>query len=196
MEPGINLSVVAGDPSKIQEHPTNARRTEKQENSDRVSQGCSGLRVIENADKTDEAPKKGKAYWYSPKQERSSVPARIWRRRCLRRIRLGRPRMESGGVCVCALLIEDGRSHDVRGSALVALIRVQLRYGCHAVVHELATACAPGSSIEILARFLQIVPTLQKTEIQSWIAPVGEPLQSIGDRPMAHPGPTNSFDRV
>ena len=48
------------------------------------------------------------------------------------------------GVRVCALLIEDGRSHDVRGPALVALIRIQLRYGCHAVVHELATACDTG----------------------------------------------------
>ena len=44
-----------------------------------------------------------------------------------------------------ALLIEDGRSHDVRGTALVALIRIQLRNGCHAIVHELATtACDTG----------------------------------------------------
>jgi hypothetical protein len=150
----------------------------------------------ENPTKSGETPKESKAYRYSPKQKGASIPARIWRRCRLRGKGLGRPRMESGGVCVCALLIKNGRSHDVRGSALVALIRVQLRYGCHAVVLELATACAPGSSIEILARFLQIVPTLQKTEIQSWIAPVEEPLQSIGDRPMAHPGPTNSFDRV
>ena len=72
---------------------------------------------------------------------------------------LGRPRMEPGGVSVCALLIEDGRSHDVRGSALVALIRVQLRYGCHAVVHELATACDTGLLDEILARFPEIDPS-------------------------------------
>ena len=50
MEPGINLTVVAGDPSNIKEHPTDARGTEKQENSDRVTQSCSGLRMIENAD--------------------------------------------------------------------------------------------------------------------------------------------------
>ena len=45
---------------------------------------------------------------------------------------------------MCPLLIKDGRSHDVRGSTLVALIRIQLRYGCHAVVLELATACDTG----------------------------------------------------
>ena len=52
--------------------------------------------------------------------------------------------MEPGGVSVCSLLIEDGRSHDVRGPALVALIRIQLRYGCHSVVPDLATACDTG----------------------------------------------------
>ena len=86
---------------------------------------------------------------------------RRWRDR-LRGKGLGRPRMESGRVRVCALLIEDGRSHDVRGTALVALIRVQLRNGCHAVVHELATACDTGLFDEILARFLQIDPTLSR----------------------------------
>jgi hypothetical protein len=135
---------VARDPSKTQEHPTNAPGTEKQKNSDSISQARSGLGMIENADKTDEAPKKGKAYWYSPKQKGASIPERIWRRCRLRGKGLGRPRMESGGVCVCALLIKNGRSHDVRGSALVALIRVQLRYGCHAVVRDLATACDTG----------------------------------------------------
>jgi hypothetical protein len=39
---------------------------------------------------------------------------------------------------VCSLLIENGRSHNVRGSALVAIKRIQLRYGCHAVVPEQA----------------------------------------------------------
>ena len=105
---------------------------------------CSGLGVIENADKTDEAPKKGKAYWYSPKQKGTSITPRIWRRCRLGGKGLGRPRMEPGGVRVCALLIEDGRSHDIRGPTLVALIRIQLRYGCHAVVPELATACDTG----------------------------------------------------
>ncbi len=38
MESGIDLAIVAGDPTKTQEHPTNARDTEKQQNSDRVSQ--------------------------------------------------------------------------------------------------------------------------------------------------------------
>jgi hypothetical protein len=135
---------VARDPSKTQEHPTNAPGTEKQKNSDSISQARSGLGMIENADKTDEAPKKGKAYWYSPKQKGASIPARIWRCCCLGGKGLGRPRMEPGRVRVCALLIEDGRSHDIRGPALVALIRVLLRYGCHAVVYELATACDTG----------------------------------------------------
>jgi hypothetical protein len=40
-----------------------------------------------------------------------------------------------------SLLIQDGGSHDVRGSALVALVKIQLRYGCHSVVPDLATAC-------------------------------------------------------
>ena len=95
-----------------------------------------------------------------------------------------------------SLLVENRRSYDVRRSALVAVVWIQLRYGCHAVDPYLATACDTGLFDEILARFPQIVPTLQKTETQSWIAPLAEPLQSIGDRPMAHPGPANSFDRV
>ena len=44
----------------------NARNTEKQQNCDRVAQCQSGLRTIENADETNEAPKEGKAYGYSP----------------------------------------------------------------------------------------------------------------------------------
>ena len=52
--------------------------------------------------------------------------------------------MELVGISARSLLIEDGRSHDVRGPALVALIRIQLRNGCHAVVPDLATACDTG----------------------------------------------------
>ena len=85
-----------------------------------------------------------KAIAGSPNKKRpEKAPGAGWCDR-LRGKGLSRPRMEPGGVCVCALLIEDGRSHDVRGPALVALIRIQLRYGCHAVVHELATACDTG----------------------------------------------------
>ena len=83
--------------------------------------------MIQNPAEADETPKENEAYWYSPKQKGAPVPARIWRCRCLRGKGLSRPRMEPGGVSVCSLLIEDGRSHDVRGSALVALIRIQLR---------------------------------------------------------------------
>jgi hypothetical protein len=103
--------------------------------------------MSKNPAKSGEAPKESKAYWYSPKQKRASIPARIWRCCRLGGKGLCRSRMEPGGVSVRSLLIEDRRSHDVRGSALVALIRVQLRYGCHAVVPELATACTPGSSM-------------------------------------------------
>jgi hypothetical protein len=38
MESGIDLAIVASDPTKTKEHPTNARDSEKQQNSDRVSQ--------------------------------------------------------------------------------------------------------------------------------------------------------------
>jgi hypothetical protein len=38
VQSGIDLAIVAGDPTKTQEHPTNERDTEKQQNSDRVSQ--------------------------------------------------------------------------------------------------------------------------------------------------------------
>jgi hypothetical protein len=144
VEPGIDLTIVASDSTKTQEHPTNARDTEKQQNHDRVSQCDSGLRTIENTDETDEAPKEGKTYWYSPKQKRATVPARIWRCSGEGRIGLASTRMERARICAGPLLVEDRSSHDVRGSALVALIRIELRYGCHSAVPDLATPCDTG----------------------------------------------------
>jgi hypothetical protein len=47
---GIDVTVVAGDLAKAQEHSTNAGGTEKQKNCDGASQACGGLGVIENAD--------------------------------------------------------------------------------------------------------------------------------------------------
>jgi hypothetical protein len=100
--------------------------------------------MSENPTESSEAPKEGEDRRYSPKQKGASISAWIWRASGLRGKGLGCSRMEPGRVRVCALLIEDGRSHDVRGTALVALIQVQLRNGCHAVVHDLATACDTG----------------------------------------------------
>jgi hypothetical protein len=75
---GIDLAIVAGDPTKTEEHPPNARNTEKQENGDRVSQCRSGLGMIENAYEADEPPKETKANWNPPQKERPAVPARVW----------------------------------------------------------------------------------------------------------------------
>src|SRR5271169_7410 len=98
---------------------------------------------IDRAD-TYDRPHKENSDRRAPYQKRSEItPGTGWRNR-LGRKGLGRPRIEPGGVCVCALLIEDGRSHDVRSPTLFAKIRIQLRYGCHAVVLELATACDAG----------------------------------------------------
>ena len=89
-------------------------------------------------------PKKAKAHRYSPKQQGLAITSRIRRRSRFCGERLCRSRMEFGGVGVRSLLIEQRRRHDVRRSALVALVWILLRYGCHAVVPDLATACDTG----------------------------------------------------
>jgi len=51
---------------------------------------------------------------------------------------------------------------------------------------QLAT---PGSSAEILARFLQINPMHRRAEALTGISQSAEPIHGIGDRKTAHPGP-------
>src|SRR5580692_8134447 len=97
-----------------------------------------------NSPKAGKTPKERKAYRYPPKQKRATVPARIWRCSGVGRIGLARTRMERTRICAGPLLVEDWSSHDVRGSALVALIRIELRYGCHSAVPDLATPCDTG----------------------------------------------------
>src|ERR1700691_6457052 len=58
---------------------------------------------------------------------------------------------------------------------------------------QLAT---PGSSIEILARFLQIYPTHRSAEAPTGVSQSIEPTHATGDRTKAHPGTANRFDRV
>lgn len=146
MEVRIDLSVIAGNPAKTQEHPSKANHAEKQQNCNRVGQCCGGFRVLKNSAEAGEAPEDRKADWHSPKHEWSSVSMRVGRCSHLSRIGLARPETEPARMGAGSLLVEDGCSHDVRGSALVALVRVQLRYKCHSVVPDLATACNIGLS--------------------------------------------------
>lgn len=139
----IDFTVVAGNPTKTENHASEKHHPQKQKNRDRVAKAGGGLRMVQNPSEAGETPKENEAYWYSPKQKGAPVPARIRRGRCLGGKGLSCSRMEPGGVIVCSLLIEDWRSHDVRGSALVALIGV-LRKGCHRVIPDQATACDTG----------------------------------------------------
>ena len=93
------------------------------------------------AGRTPEASKEDSE---APEQEWSYIPARIRRRNGLCGIGLACPRIEYAGKGACSLLIEDGGSDDIRGSALVALIRVGLQNGCHCVFPDLATPCDTG----------------------------------------------------
>jgi len=68
METWIDFAVIAGNPTKIQEHSANEQNTEKQENSDRAAQCCSSLGMIENSQKAGEAPEGRETDWYSPEQ--------------------------------------------------------------------------------------------------------------------------------
>jgi len=122
----IDFAVVAGNSTKSQNHASEKHHPQKQKNRDRAAKAGGGLRMVQNPSEAGETPKQNEAYWYSPKQKGAPVPARIWRSSRLRGKGLSGPRMESGRVSVCSLLIEDVRSHDVRGTALVALIRIHL----------------------------------------------------------------------
>src|SRR5580658_10473877 len=102
--------------------------------------------MLKNPAEPGEAPEDRKANWHSPKHERSPVPTRVRRRGGLSRVGLARPRIERSRIGASSLLIEDGGSHDVRGSALVAFVKIQLRYGCHSVVLDQATPCDTGPS--------------------------------------------------
>src|ERR1700691_4767969 len=100
--------------------------------------------MLKNPAEPGEAQEDVKENGPSPKHERSPESTRARRCSHLSRVGLARPRIKRSRISASSLLIEDGGSHDVRGSALVALVKIQLRYGCHCVVPELAAACDTG----------------------------------------------------
>jgi hypothetical protein len=148
LEPRIDLAIVAGNAAKAENHAHERCCAEEQEDGDGTWPKRARSRVFVDRTDTYDRPHKENNDRGAPYQKRSEItPGMGWCNR-LRGERLGSPRMEHRGVSVCALLIEDGRSHDIRGSALVALIRTELRYGCHSVVPDLATPYDTGLSDE------------------------------------------------
>jgi len=102
--------------------------------------------MLKNPAEPGEAPEDRKANWHSPKHKRSPVSTRARWCSHLSRVGLARPGIKRSRLSASSLLIEDGGSHDVGRSALVALVKIQLRYGCHSVSPDLATPCDTGPS--------------------------------------------------
>ena len=158
MEARIDIPVIAGDAPKVEDQTNKRKYFKEQKDSSQVQPKHCRFREFENGPETNDCPHRQKENYGSPKQERSPVPTRAGRRGGLSRVGLACPRIERSRIGASSLLIEDWGSHDVRGSALLAFVKIQLRYGCHSVVLDLATPCDTGPSIEILARLVQIGP--------------------------------------
>jgi len=158
MEVRIDLPVIASDAPKVEDQTDKRKHFKDQEDRGQVQPKHCRFREFENGPETNDGPHRQKENHGPQKQERSPVPTTARRRSGLSGIGLARPRTERARIGAGSLLVEDGCSHDVRGPALVALVRIQLRYGCHPVVPDLATAYDTGLSDEILARFVQIKP--------------------------------------
>jgi hypothetical protein len=158
MEARIHLPVIASDASKVEDQTNKRKHFKDQEDRGQVQPKHCRFREFENGPETNGGPHRQKENHGSPKQERSPVPTRARRRSGLSGVGLARPRTERARIGAGSLLVEDGCSHDVRGSALVALIRIQLRYRCHSVALTWRQLATPVPQIEILARFSQIMP--------------------------------------
>ena len=141
VEARIYLAIVAGYLAKTEGHPCKRDQREEQEDGNGICGQCSCRWMFHKRAETGNCPHKKNEGCWSPENKGTEITPRDGRRGSLGRVGLTRPRIERTGVCACPLLVENGRSHDVRGSALVALVRIQLRYGCHSVVPDLATAC-------------------------------------------------------
>jgi hypothetical protein len=141
MEARIDLAIVAGYLAKTEGHPCKRNQREEQENGDSIWVQCGCRWVFKNRAETDNRPNTKDEECRSPKKKGAEITTRAGWRDCLSRVGLARPGTERAGVVARSLLIHDGGSHDVRGSALVALVKIQLRYGCHSVVPDLATVC-------------------------------------------------------
>ena len=146
MEARIDLPVIASDAPKVEDQTNKRKYFKEQKDSSQVQPKHCRFREFENGPETNDCPHRQKENYGSPKHERSPVSARARRCSGLSRVGPARPRTECARIGACSLLIKDGRSHDVRGSALVALVKIQLRYGCHSVVLDLATPCDTGPS--------------------------------------------------
>ena len=146
IEARIDLLVIASDAPKAEDQTNKRKHFKEQKDSSQVQPKHCRFREFENGPETNDCPHRQKENYGSPKQERSPVPTRARRRSGLSGVGLARPRTERARIGAGSLLVEDGCSHDVRGPALVALIRIQLRYRCHPVAPDLATACDTGPS--------------------------------------------------
>ena len=146
MEARIDLAIVAGYLAKTEGHPCKRNQREEQENGDSiwVQSGCRW--VFKNRAETDNRPNTKDYECRSPQNKGAEITSRAGWRDCLSRVGLARPGTERARIGAGSLLIEDGGRHDVRGPALVTLIRIQLRYRCHSVDSDLATACDTGPS--------------------------------------------------
>ena len=145
-EARIDLPVIASDTPKVEDQTNKRKYLKEQKDSSQVQPKHCRFREFENGPETNDGPYRQKENHGSPKQEGSPVPTRVGRRGGLSGVGLVRPRIERSRIGTSALLIEHGGSHDIRGPALIALVIIQLRYGCHPVVPDLATACDAGPS--------------------------------------------------
>lgn len=184
MKTGIDFAIIASNLTEAENHTRKANEAEADKKSNWTLHNPKRAGIASNRAQACGSPENGKENSEAPEEKRTRIPTKNRRLNGLRGEGLGLPGMEPSGIAVCSLLIEDGCYHDVRGTALVTLIRVQLRYGCHAIVPELATACDTGLFDEILARILEIVPTLRKTETPPWMVRSLEPTDSIEHRPL------------
>lgn len=146
MEARIDLAIEAGDLAKTEDYPCKRNHREEKENGDSIWAQCGCRWVFENRAETDNRPNTKDEECRSPKNKGAEITSRAGWRDCLSRVGLSRPRTERARISASPLLIEDGCSHDVRGPAVVAFIRIQPRYRCHSVAPDLATACDTGPS--------------------------------------------------
>jgi hypothetical protein len=141
-ESWIDISVVTGDAAEGEEHSADTCDAKKQEDSDRGSQCCGGLRMLDYTDEPYKSPKECETNRDSPEHQRSSITTRVWRRGCLSGKGLRCSGTEPGGVSVRSLLIHQWSCYHVHSSTSVALIgRLLLNNGSHLIVPDLATAC-------------------------------------------------------
>lgn len=132
----INVTIVASYLSKIQDQPPKTNESQKQKKVDCTSLDRCGLMVFMDCAESGVSPDKENQYRECPKKKRPGISPRTGRRRCLCRMGLANAPMQNAGIAARSLLIDEWDGHNIRGSALIALIRNPLQYSCHLVVPE------------------------------------------------------------